>query len=351
MVLVVDEIISEMKRLERQRIQQEQAVKEHWEAFEAEMKTEDLVGAAASLFQIRGLNPNAPGLADAKRRLVEAQAAAPAKAIEAAEEMVSIPGGTFSMGYLSGNRGRSRGATESVAGGINYNNNVPVHVVTIPPFRLGKYEVTFAQWDACVADGGCGGYRLRDWGLVRGNRPATDVSWDNVQSFIDWLNDRTGGNYRLPTEAEWEYAARAGSTTLYSWGDDMSQNRANCKYDYCGDPWDGLAPVGSFPANAWGLHDMHGNADEWVQDCWNENYRGAPSDGSAWERESCYERVVRGGSWKDSPRSLRSASRDRNSARASFDNHFYYMQFMTYGKNPHFNTAYRDTGFRLAQDQ
>ena len=341
-VLVGDEIWIEMKQLERQRIQRVKAVKEHWEAFEAGLKSEDLVGAASHMKQIRVLNPNAPELADGERRLLEAQAAAPAKAIEAADEMVSIPGGTFRMGNLSSNRG---------TGPIDFSTDVPVHVVTIRPFRLGKYEVTFAQWDVCVADGGCEDYRLLDWGLERGNRPVTDVSWDNVQSFIAWLNDRTGGDYRLPTEAEWEYAARAGSTTLYSWGDEIGQNRANCRYDYCGDPWDRLAPVDSFPANDWGLHNMHGNAAEWVQDCWNESYRGAPNDGSAWERERCPLRVVRGGSWKELPRSLRSANREKYSSRLSFDDRVAYEEFITYRNNPLFSSVYRDIGFRLAQDE
>ena len=197
-------------------------------------------------------------------------------------EMVEIPGGTFRMGDLSG-------------GGDD--DERPVHNVTVPAFKMGKYEVTFDQWDACVADGGCGRYTPDDEGWGRGNRPVIDVSWDDVQGFIDWLNAKTGGNFRLPTEAEWEYAARAGSTTLYSWGNSIGHNRANC--DDCGRPWHGwddgrTAPVGSFQANAWGLHDMHGNGWEWAQDCWNETYRGAPTDGGAWTSGDCGQRVVRG---------------------------------------------------------
>ena len=178
-------------------------------------------------------------------------------------EMVSIPGGSFRMGDLSG-----EGAADEK----------PVRTVTVPAFKLGKYEVTFAQWDACVADGNC--YSPEDEGWGRSDRPVINVSWDDVQSFIRWFNRKTGGNYRLPSEAEWEYAARAESTTEYSkWGDE------------------GTAPVGSFPANAWGLHDMHGNVSEWVQDCWNDSYEGAPTDGSAWTRGHCGQRVVRGSSW------------------------------------------------------
>ena len=181
------------------------------------------------------------------------------------------------------------------------------HSVTVSDFKLGKYEVTFAQWDACLADGGCGGYTPDDEG--RGNRPVIYVSWDDIQLFIDWLNARTGGNYRLPTEAEWEYAARAGSTTKYSWGNSIGHNRANC--DGCGSRWDDdrTAPVGSFSANAWGIHDMHGNVWEWVQDCSNDSYVGAPTDGSAWTSGDCGRRVIRGGSWFHLPGLLRSANR------------------------------------------
>ena len=176
---------------------------------------------------------------------------------------------------------------------------------------MGKHEVTFAQWDACVADGGCGGYTPDD-DEGRGNRPVIYVSWDDIQLFIDWLNARTGGNYRLPTEAEWEYAARAGSTTKYSWGNSIGSNRANCLNDGCGESLeydDRTAPVGSFSANAWGLHDMHGNVWEWVQDCYNDSYVGAPTDGSAWTSGDCGQRVGRGGAWSDTPRGLRSAAR------------------------------------------
>ena len=123
-----------------------------------------------------------------------------------------------------------------------------------------------------------------------------------------------GGTYRLLSESEWEYAARAGTTTRYHWGDDIGRNRANCQVadnysDYCGDSWEYTAPVGSFTANGFGLHDMHGNVWEWVEDCWNDSYAGAPSDGSAWESGGCGARVLRGGSWVSFPRILRAANR------------------------------------------
>ena len=233
---------------------------------------------------------------------------------ELAGEMVSIPAGSFRMGDLSG---------------AGDDNEKPVRSVSVPAFRMGKYEVTFAQWDACVADGGCDGYTPDAEGWGRGNRPVINVSWNDTQFFIDWLNMKTGGNYRLPTEAEWEYAGRAGSTTKYSWGNDIGSNRANCDNDDCGDSWEYTAPVGSFPANPWGLHDMHGNVWEWVQDCWHDNYEGAPTDGSAWTSGECSRRVIRGGSWHFPARDLRSASRG--------------------GGGRTYRSDY--VGFRLAQDE
>ena len=213
-----------------------------------------------------------------------------------AGEMVEIPGGTFRMGDLSGE---------------GDDVELPVHSVTVSSFWMGKHEVTFLQWDACVADGGCGGYSPDDSGFGRGNRPVIWVSWDDIQEFIVWLNRKTGGGYRLPTESEWEYAARAGSESKYSWGDEIGVNRANCAG--CGSQWDNreTAPVGSFPANAWGLHDMHGNVWEWVEDCRNRNYRGAPVDGSAWLSGGCGQRVIRGGSASLVPWLLRSSFRNR----------------------------------------
>ncbi len=210
-------------------------------------------------------------------------------------EMVVIPAGRFRMGCVSGRDCE--------------NEEMPVHEVRIAqPFALSKYEVTFAQWDACVADGGCGGYRPDDEGWGRGNRPVIRVSWNHAMEYVQWLSGRTGKRYRLPTEAEWEYAARAGTTTKYSWGNDIGRNRANC--NGCGSRWDvqQTAPVGSFSANSFGLYDMHGNVREWVADCWNY-YAGAPSDGSAWTSGYCTDRVERDGSWFDGPGDLRSAFR------------------------------------------
>ena len=219
-----------------------------------------------------------------------------------AKEMVEIPGGTFRMGDLSG-----RGDDDERPKRPDH----PVHSVRVPSFWMGKYEVTFSQWDVCVEDGGCNYCpHDQDWG--RDNRPVITVSWDDVQKFIAWLNGKTGGGYRLPTESEWEYAARAGSESKYSWGDEIGLNRAYCRASDSHSHWGGLkatVPVGSFPANAWGLRDMHGNVWEWVEDYWRNNYEGAPKDGSAWSRGNPDIRVIRGGSWNDHPWSLRSSYR------------------------------------------
>ena len=222
-----------------------------------------------------------------------------------AGEMVVIPSGTFIMGDLSG---------EGVAA------ERPVHSVTVPAFKLGKYEVTFAQWDACVADGGCGGYTPDDEGWGRDYRPIISVSWDDIQAFISWLNARTGGDYRLPTEAEWEYAARSGSTTKYHFGNDESRlchygNHADIcmplgwHNESCSDGESRSAMVGSYRPNSYGLYDMHGNVMERVEDCWHYNYEGAPSDGGAWISDDCGSHVVRSGSWWNGLAYLHSAAR------------------------------------------
>ncbi len=216
-------------------------------------------------------------------------------------EMVVVPAGSFMMGSPSGEAGR-------------YDNEGPQHQVTIPAaFAVGKYEVTFAQWDACVSDGGCSGYLPSDEGWGRDDRPVISVSWEDIRDYIRWLSAETGKPYRLLLEAEWEYAARAGTRTRYSWGDGVGSGNANC--NGCGSQWDDrmTAPVGSFAPNTFGLHDMHGNVNEWVEDCWHGSYRGAPSDGAAWtSRGDCGRRVLRGGSWSLLPRVVRAAFRLRS---------------------------------------
>ena len=215
--------------------------------------------------------------------------------------MVVVPADAFRMGCLSGD-------------GSCYDEEMPVREVRIgQPFALSVHEVTFADWDACLAAGGCGGHEPDDWGWGRGARPVINVSWDDAQAYVSWLSEQTGAAYRLPSEAEWEYAARVGTVTKYHWGDGVGSNRANC--DGCGSRWDDrqTAPVGSFAPNAFGLRDMHGKVFELTQDCWNASYRGAPSDDSALLSGVCGRRVLRGGSWYNVPRLLRSANRNWSS--------------------------------------
>lgn len=212
-------------------------------------------------------------------------------------DMVSLPAGSFRMGC------------DEKKGDENCGYNVrPVHAVTIKPFEMGKTEVTFDEWDACVADGGCP-YTPQDKGWGRGNQPVINVSWNDTQTYLAWLNRKTGKSYRLPTEAEWEYAARAGTTTAYFWGNDLGGGNANC-YG-CGSRWGDkqTAPVGSFRPNPFGLYDMHGNVEEWVQDCWHD-YEDAPQDGSAVMRDGSCFHVVRGGSWESNYLNVTSTSRD-----------------------------------------
>jgi formylglycine-generating enzyme required for sulfatase activity len=186
----------------------------------------------------------------------------------------------------------------------------PPHKVTIgKAFAIGRKAVTFAEWDRCVAAAGCK-YTAPDYGWGRGERPVIDLSWDDAKEFIGWLSRSTGKPYRLPTEAEWEYAARAGTATPYWWGKTADSGRARCA-DCGGDDAKQTAPAGSFRPNSFGLYDTAGNSSEWVEDCWNPNYRGAPADGSAWATGDCSLRVLRGGSYLDKAASIRSAARFR----------------------------------------
>jgi formylglycine-generating enzyme required for sulfatase activity len=211
-------------------------------------------------------------------------------------EMVVIPAGEFTMGSPASERGRS-------------DDEEPQHrVVFAKPFAVAKFEVTFADWDACVAYGDCDP-RVDDGGYGRGRQPVINVTWDDAKQYAAWLSRVTGKPYRLLSEAEFEYAARAGTLTAYPWGDEIGKNNANCAG--CGSKWDNRqpAPVGSFAANRFGLYDMHGNVLQWVEDCYHDSYEGAPSDGSAWTAGDCARRVVRGGQWDGNPRGIRSAYR------------------------------------------
>jgi formylglycine-generating enzyme required for sulfatase activity len=186
----------------------------------------------------------------------------------------------------------------------------PERTITIQrPFAIGRREITFAEWDRC-ADAGTCKYRPDDRGWGRGDRPVINVSWDDAKTFIAWLSQKAGQKYRLPTEAEWEYAARAGTKTPFWWGRDAGSGRAQC--DGCGNPTNRqTAAVGSFRPNGFGLYDTAGNAAEWVEDCWNDNYRNAPKDASAWTGGDCRLRVLRGGNFNSKASEIRSAARFR----------------------------------------
>jgi formylglycine-generating enzyme required for sulfatase activity len=208
-------------------------------------------------------------------------------------EMVVLPPGEFLMGSPSD---------------VGTKHELPVHTVTIArAFAVSRYEVTFEEWDACVADGSCS-HQPDDRGWGRGRQPVINVSWQDAKQYAGWLARKTGLSYRLLTEAEWEYAARAGTTTRFYFGDDEG-----LLDDY---GWSAYSsgnrtqPVGKKKPNGFGLHDMHGNASEWVEDPWHNTYEEAPIDGSAWmEGGDFTRRVVRGGSWHTKPGWLRSAFR------------------------------------------
>ncbi len=195
-------------------------------------------------------------------------------------------------------------------------------------FALSAREVTFAQWDACVADGGCQ-HRPGDMGWGRGERPVVNVSWEDIQAYLGWINAQTDGGYGLPSEAQWEYAARAGTTAPFYTGAQITTDQAN----FDGEATYGgstlgvdrrqTVPVGSFDANPWGLYDMHGNVWEWTQDCWTDTLATHAADGSANLEGDCRWRVVRGGSWFDYPLYLRLALRNWDPAHhRTFDQGF-----------------------------
>ena len=205
--------------------------------------------------------------------------------------LVGLPRGTYTMGSNSDDPSER-----------------PAHSVSISgPFAIGKYEVTVEQWNACVDAGAC--QRVSTDPNRTANTPVRDVSWDDAQQYVTWLSKVSGKAYRLPTEAEWEYAERGGTSTRYWWGEQMHNGNANCKG--CGEPWrqDGPANVGSSAANPYGLYDVNGSVWEWVSDCWHNSYKGAPSDGRSWDEHDCRVRVIRGGSWRDGPSYMLSSTR------------------------------------------
>ena len=253
--------------------------------------------------------------------------------------MVEVPARSFLMGSPTSEEGR-------------WNDEGPQHRVTISsPFAVGVYEVTFGEWEVCVREGGCEDVGDQGWG--RGKRPVHGVSWHDAQGYVRWLSHKSGQQYRLLSEAEWEYVARAGTERARYWGETAD---AQCRYAngidaafiqarmeadstyrpsggsmLCSDGFDGPAPVGSFKPNSFGLHDVLGNVSEWTEDCWNDSYVGAPTDGGTWPIGDCYHlsvRVVRGGASGAVLRFLRSAQRSGDQA----------------------GVRYRYHGFRLARD-
>jgi len=217
--------------------------------------------------------------------------------------MVRVPAGAFLMGSPESEPGR-------------YQDEGPQRVVLVAAFAAGVHEVTFTEWEACVEAGGCLEHLPGDEGWGRTDRPVINVNWNDARAYADWLSEVTGHRYRLLSEAEWEYAARAGASTARPWGETVTDACLFANGDYsalpCGDGHENTAPAGSFKPNAFGLYDLLGNVWEWTRDCWNEGYAGAPGDGRAWESGDCSARVLRGGSWYHGVKDLRAAYRLRS---------------------------------------
>lgn len=223
-------------------------------------------------------------------------------------DMLPLPAGAYRMGEEGGRRravlvalGLARSERRQIT--INY------------AFAVSRTEITFAQWDACVMEGGCNAYTPSDEGWGRDERPVINVSWDDAQAYVTWLSARTGQSYRLLSDAEWEYAARAGHDRAYAWGRYPSHERANFGGPECppctglsqgSDVWVQTAPVAQFAANGFGLYDMHGNVYEWVQDC-SVYDAPPPGDGSPVNTEGCATRVIRGGAWYSNAYRIRTA--------------------------------------------
>jgi formylglycine-generating enzyme required for sulfatase activity/class 3 adenylate cyclase len=213
-------------------------------------------------------------------------------------EMVSIPGSTFAMGS------------------DDDPSEKPIHRVTIKPFAISKFPVTVREWNACVAATSCTYVPTG-----KDDAPVANLSWVDAKQFVEWLSKVTQKPFRLPSEAEWEYAARGGTRTKFWWGDQLQADMANCKG--CNEPYNTSQPllVGSFKPNPFGLYDMGGNVDQWVADCWHKNYQGAPSDGSAWDDNNCLSHVIRSGSWKNDPSYVRPSNRDHYDTSVRYPTH------------------------------
>lgn len=345
---------------EERRLRLEQAIeaaREHQaaEAAAAEQRAAEEAAEQAEAERAAAEKRRAAQRAAAQRRKAEEEAAEQARlAAEAAAareaatkvpyatfrdcpecpELVRIPAGSFRMGNLQKEdaalTARMADALRGVLGTRTSTNlEVPVRTVQVPSFSVGRHEVTFDQWDACLADGGCGGYRPPDLGWGRGARPVINVSWGEAQIFVEWLSARTGRPYRLLSEAEWEYVTRAGTDTRYSFGEaiDCAKARYGQADGDCGSARES-SPVGSFEPNPWGLFDVHGNVWEWVADCHNPSLDGAPTDARARGDGDCTRRMYRGGAWSSVPDWLRSSFRGDDNA----------------------SVRYHDLGLRVARD-
>jgi len=226
-----------------------------------------------------------------------------------APEMIIIQGGEFIRGDAQGD-----------------SDERPPTAVNPGTYAIGVFEVTFEEYDQFCADTRRELPDDEGWG--RGDNPVVNVSWQDAKAYTEWLSKKTRKRYRLPSDAEWEYAARAGTETQYWWGDEVGTARANC--EGCNSLWDGakIAPVGKFTANPFGLHDTAGNVFEWVADCYHDSFAEAPADGAPVEKPGCGKRVIRGGAWSFPPKEIRSANRWRDFPTRRSD----------------------DTGFRLARE-
>ncbi len=238
------------------------------------------------------------GLGPAARTTKEAAIQAPPAPSPREPEMSTLRGGIFLMGS-------NDDITEK-----------PVHQVTVKPFAISRYPISVREWNQCAAANACSFVATG-----KEDAPVTNVSWSDAKQFVTWLAGVTHKAYRLPSEAEWEYAARGGTQTRYWWGDEFQAGMANCKN--CADIGAAEQPikVGSFKPNPFGLYDMGGGVDQWVEDCWHRSYHGAPSDGSAWVEGDCTSHVIRSGSWKNDQRYVRPANRDSYDTNVRYPTH------------------------------
>jgi formylglycine-generating enzyme required for sulfatase activity/class 3 adenylate cyclase len=254
--------------------------------------------AAPQVSPAPSTQPAAPKPQAAPSGTPAATATAPATQPVREPEMSALRGGSFAMG-----------SNEDIS-------ERPIHQETIKPFAIGKYPVSVREWNECAAAKACGFVATG-----KDEAPVTNVSWSDAKQYAAWLADATRKAYRLPSEAEWEYAARGGTQTKYWWGDQLQSGMANCKD--CTDTAAADQPVrvGSFKPNPFGLYDMGGSVDQWVEDCWHKNYQGAPTDGSPWVGGDCTSHVIRSGSWKNDARYVRPANRDNYDTNVRYPTH------------------------------